>query len=52
MVLERSPSVLMMIIHRVLLVQNGMRPWAHPLGVAPEPQKVSEKLFEGQRIDS
>ena len=51
MVLEQSLSVLMMITHRVLLVQNGMRPWAHPLGVAPEPRKVSEKLFEGQRND-
>ena len=51
MVFERSLSVLMMITHRVLLVQNEMRPWAHPLGVAPEPQKVSEKHFEGQRTD-
>jgi len=50
-VLERSLSVLMMITHRVLLVQNGMRPWAHPLGVAPEPRKVLEKLLEGQRND-
>jgi len=40
-----------MITHRVLLVQNGMRPWAHLLGVAPEPRKVSEKHFEGQRTD-
>ena len=51
MVLERSLLVLMTTTHRVLLVQKGMRPWAHPLGVAPEPWKVSEKLFEGQRND-
>ena len=51
MVLERSLLVLMMITHHVLLVQNGMRHWAHPLGVALEPRKVSEKLFEGQRND-
>jgi hypothetical protein len=50
-IFEQSPSVLMMIIHRILLVLNGMHPWAHPLGVAPEPRKVSEKLFEGQRND-
>ena len=51
MVLERSLSVLMTITHHVLLVQNGMRPWTHPLGVALEPREVSEKLFEVQRND-
>ena len=25
-------------------------PWAHPLGVAPEPKKVSQKRCEGQKI--
>jgi len=28
-----------------------MRPWARSLGVAPEPRRVSEKCFEGQRTD-
>jgi len=44
---EQSPSVLIYKCSSLLQIQNGMRPWAHSLGVAPEPRKVSEKHFEG-----
>ena len=27
---------------------NEMRSWAHPLGVAPEPQEISQKCYKGQ----